>query len=234
VRAAYAGLQSTPVDLEEATPVYLDPTRELAANSEMANIAMQNLAQFTGPQAASARAAMVQGQGAKQAADVMSRYNNANVGIANQFEQSNTNLRNQERLQNQQIAKTLYDQTTLTNQAYDNALRQADQASRLAFQTGWTNASNLALINATQQQYDIDPRTGTVVFQGGKDLQPEKARRFRETVLEYRRLGFSPTEAVQAAKGEFSSDTGRGLDALLQSKKGGMIVTGPLLYPFVL
>lgn len=225
---------AAPVDLEEMRPTYLDPTRELAANSEMANIAMQNLAQFTGPQTASARAAMVQGQGAKQAADVLSRYNNANVSMANQFEQANANVRNQERLQNQAIAKSLYDQTTLTNQAYDNARRQADQAKRLAFQTGWKNASDLALVNATSPQYDIDPRTGTVVFQGGKDVQPEKARKFRETVLEYRRLGFDPTEAVQAAKGEFSSDSAGSLDALLQGKKGGMIVTGPLLYPFVL
>jgi hypothetical protein len=226
---------AAPVDLEEARPVYLDPTRDLAANSEQANIAMQNLAQFTGPQTASARAAMVQGQGARQASDILSRYNNANVSIANQFEQSNTNLRNQERLQNQAIAKTLFDQTTLTNQAYDNARRQANQASRLAFQTGWKNAADLALVNATSPQYDIDPRTGTVVFQGGKDLQPDRSKNFRQTVLEYRRLGFDPAEAVQAAKIEFTQGSPYGgLDALVESKKGGMIVTGPLLYPFVL
>lgn len=226
---------AAPVDLLEATPVYLDPTRELAANSEQANIAMQNLAQFTGPQVASARAAMVQGQGAKQAADILSRYNNANIGVANQFEQYNKNIQNQERLQNQGIAKTLYDQTTLTNQAYDNAMRQADQAARLAFQTGWTNASNLALVNATADQYDIDPKTGDVIFQGGKDIQPELARSFRKTVMDYISLGFSKAEAIQAAKNELSQGSPYGgLDALVNSKKGGMIVTGPLLYPFVL
>lgn len=224
---------AAPVDLEEATPVYLDPTRELGASSEQANIAMQNLAQFTGPQAASARAAMVQGQGAKQAADILSRYNNANVSIANQFEQSNTNLRNQERLQNQAISKALYDQTMLTNQNYDNAMAAADQARRLAFATGWKNASDIAMLNATSEQYDIDPRTGTVVFQGGKDLQPESAKTFDSWVQYYRRQGFPPKEAIQAAKvavGQGSTN----LDSLLESKKGGMIVTGPLLYPFVL
>jgi hypothetical protein len=226
---------AAPVDLEEARPVYLDPTRDLAANSEQANIAMQNLAQFTGPQTASARAAMVQGQGARQASDILSRYNNANVSIANQFEQSNTNLRNQERLQNQAIAKTLFDQTTLTNQAYDNARRQANQASRLAFQTGWKNAADLALVNATSPQYDIDPRTGTVVFQGGKDLQPEVAKSFDRYVQYYRRQGFKPAEAIQAAKIAIGQGSlYGGLDALVESKKGGMIVTGPLLYPFVL
>lgn len=226
---------AAPVDLEEMTPTYLDPTRELAANSEMANIAMQNLAQFTGPQAASARAAMVQGQGARQAADVLSRYNNANVSIANQFEQANANVRNQERLQNQGIAKALYDQTTLTNQAYDNAKRQADQMSRLAFQTGWKNAADLALVNATSPQYDIDPRTGTVVFQGGKDIQPELARNFDYYVQYYRRQGFSPSESIQAAKIAVGQGSPYGnLESLVQSKKGGMIVTGPLLYPFIL
>lgn len=224
---------AAPVDLEQATPVYLDPTRELAANSEMANIAMQNLAQFTGPQAASARAAMVQGQGAKQAADILSRYNNANVSIANQFAQTNANTMNQERLQNQAISKALYDQTALTNQNYDNAMAAADQAKRLAFTTGWKNASDLAMLNATSAQYDIDPRTGTVVFQGGKDLQPETAKTFDSWIQYYRRQGFKPREAIQAAKvavGQGSTN----LDSLLESKKGGMIVTGPLLYPFVL
>lgn len=226
---------AAPVDLVTPQVDYLDPTRDLAANAEQSNIAMQNLAQFTGPQTASSRAAMVQGQGARQASDILSRYNNANVGISNQFYAQEANTENQERLQNQGIAKTLYDQTTLTNQAYDNAMRQADQAARLAFQTGWTNASNLALVNATANEYDIDPKSGDVLFQGGKDLQPELARNFDYYVQYYRRQGFSPSESIQAAKIAIGQGSAYGgLDALVQSKKGGMIVTGPLLYPFVL
>lgn len=224
---------AAPVDLEEAKPIYLDPTRELAAQSEQTNVILQGLGQFVGPQAMSSRASGVQGTGARQAADTLSRYNNANVGIANQFAQNNVQTRNQERLQNQAISKALYDQTTMTNQMYDNATAAAEQNKRLAFATGWKNASDLAMLNATSAQYDVDPKTGTVVFTGGKDLQPEEARQFDYYVQYYRRQGFEPKEAIQAAKiaiGQGSSN----LDSLLAGyKDGGAYVMGDNIFPFM-
>lgn len=146
---------AAPVDNEENVGIYLDPTRELAANSEQANILTQGLAQFVGPQVMSSRSSQVQGQGAKQAADVLSRYNNANVQMANQVGQNNVSIRNQERAMNQGIAKQLYDQTTLTNATYDRDKRLADSIKRQAFQTGWKNASDIALVNATAPQLSL-------------------------------------------------------------------------------
>jgi len=48
-------------DLRTPKPTFMDPTRELAANAEQANIQTQALGQFAGPQALSARSSGVMG-----------------------------------------------------------------------------------------------------------------------------------------------------------------------------
>ena len=223
---------ASPVDMEEMKPVYLDPTREIAAQSEQANIMTNALAQFTGPQALSSRASQVQGTSAKQAADTLSRYNNANVQLANQFGANNAQIRNQERAANQGIAKQLYDQTTLTNATFDRDKRLADNVTRQAFATGWKNASDIAMLNATSPQYEIDPRSGTVVFERGKPLQPEVNRTFDNLLQEYVRQGFSPRDAIAAAKSAMGQ--GSNFDAMLaNAKDGGMYVMGSNVFPFM-
>jgi len=216
--------------------VYYDPTRELAAQSEQANILTQGLGQFVGPQALSARAASIQGQGAQQAADTLARYNNLNVGAANQFEQNAANIRNQAQLQNQGIAKQLYDQTVMTNQQYDNAMRMADQAKRAAFATGWKNASDLAMVNATSDQYDVDPRSGQVIFTGGKEATPTLAKDFNYWLNEYKSQGMSDKDAIAAAKiaiGQGSGYSGPDLDAIGQTAQQGGYVLGTNVFPFM-
>jgi hypothetical protein len=224
---------------EVPRPTFLDPTRELAAQSEQANILTEGLGQFVGPQALSARASSIQGQGAKQAADTLGRYNNANVGIANQFDMNEANIRNQAQQQNQAISKQLYDQTTFTNQQYDNSLRAADAAKRMAFGTGWKNASDLAAVNATSDQYDIDPRTGAVVFTGGKQNTPETSKDFNYWLEYYKtEFGMNDKDAIAAAKsaaGGGSSYYGPDPDTVIQGMaKGGMVVMGGMTYPFLL
>jgi hypothetical protein len=161
-------------ELEVPTPTYLDPTRELGQQSEYANLMAQQLGQFTGPQAFASNMSSIQGTGAEQAANTLSRINNQNVGIANQFAQNAANIRNQEQGINQAAAQRLYDQNTIANQQFINSKIAADQNVRQGFNTGWKNASNLALTNAMYPQYDISARSGNIRFQGGKDYVPTK------------------------------------------------------------
>lgn len=226
---------AAPVDMEEMEPTYLDPTRELAQQSENANIASHALAMFTGPKGYSSRASQIQGQGAKQAADTLSRYNNANVGIANQFEQANVGVRNQERMANQAISKQIYDQTVLTNANMDRDKRLADSVVRQSFATGWKNASDIAMLNATSDQYDIDPITGTVRFVRGKKQRADKAQNFDELFRYYRRMGLEPKDArenAKAALGDYSGYTGPArTDDYDNYKAGGVFVLGPGMFP---
>ena len=151
------------VDLEEPRPTFLDPTRELAAQSEQANIASEAAAQFAGPQALNARLAAIQGQGATQAADTLSRINNQNVNIANQFEANQVGVRNQEQLMNQQMANRVFDKNVIANQQFENAKRQGRANLRESYNTALTNRAKTDALNQMYPNYQVDPESGGLV-----------------------------------------------------------------------
>jgi hypothetical protein len=139
---------------------FYDPTRDLAAQSEQANITNQALAQFTGPQALSARSSSVSGQFAKNAADTLSRFNNLNVGVANQFADSDAQIMNDAQRFNQAQNKQLYDQNIIANQQYDNTKRALRHNLGQAYNTGITNMMQTDAMNQMYPQYAVDPRSG--------------------------------------------------------------------------
>jgi hypothetical protein len=148
------------VELGTPRPTFLDPTRELAANAEQANIQTQGMAQFAGPQALSARSASVQGQAAKNAADILSKYNNANVNIANQFELKANDIRNQESMLKQATAQRVYDQNTVANQQFDNAKLAMRNNLRNQYTNAITNRWKTDALNQMYPNYAVDPTVG--------------------------------------------------------------------------
>jgi hypothetical protein len=153
------------VDLEEPRPTFLDPTRELAAQSEQANIAAQASGAFAGnAQQMGARLANIQGQGAEQAANTLSNINNQNVNIANQFEGQQVDIRNKEQLMNQQTANDLYDKNVIANQQFDNAKRQAKQNLRQQYNTAVTNRWKTDAMNQLYPDYAVDPSVGGQMY----------------------------------------------------------------------
>tara|TARA_B100000900_G_scaffold340877_1_gene303809 strand:- start:17643 stop:20951 length:3309 start_codon:yes stop_codon:yes gene_type:complete len=164
------------VDLEEPDAIYADPTRELAAQAEQANIQTQAISQFAGAQAQSARAASIQGQAAKQAADTLNQYNVNNIAAANANEQQKVGIRNQEQLTNQQISQNLYDQTTVANQQFDNAKLAARTNLRNLYTNAITNRQKQQNLNALNEQYDINPADGgSLAFKGGRDMTGKRS-----------------------------------------------------------
>jgi len=190
------------VDLEEPRPTFLDPTRELAQQSEQANIATQSLAQFAGPQALSARASSIQGTGAKQAADTLARFNNANVNLADQFEFKSVDVRNQERLANQAAQSKLYDQNTIANQQFDNAKLAMRNQVRNYYTNAITNRGKTAALNALYPQYSVLPETGGMPgFEFGKKAKPSTGSKTEEDYYEeYIQKGYEPTIALKLAQ----------------------------------
>jgi hypothetical protein len=153
------------VDLEEPRPTFLDPTRELAAQSEQANIAAQASGAFAGnAQQMGARLANIQGSGAEQAANTLSNINNQNVNIANQFEGQQVDIRNKEQLMNQQIANDLYDKNVIANQQFDNAKAQAKQNLRQQYNTAVTNRWKTDAMNQLYPDYAVDPSAGGQMY----------------------------------------------------------------------
>ena len=169
------------VDLEEPRPTFLDPTRELAQQSEQANLAIMNLAAFAGPQALSSRASSIQGTGAKSAADTLSRINNDNSRIADSFEMKQVDIRNQEALANQAGQQKLYDANTLSNQQFDNSRMALRNQMRNHYTNAITNKAKTATLNQLYPQYSVDPSTGGMPgFKGGKPIKPEVTKTAQE------------------------------------------------------
>jgi hypothetical protein len=148
------------VDLEEPRPTFLDPTRELGAQSEQANIASQASASFAGAQGLGARNAATQGNAAAQAANTLSNINNQNVNIANQFEGTQVGIRNQESMLNQQMANRVFDKNTIANQQFDNAKLQGRQNLRNAYNTAVTNKWKTDALNQMYPNYQTEAGPG--------------------------------------------------------------------------
>ena len=156
-----------PVALGTPRPVFMDPTRELGANAEQAAIQTNAMAQFAGPQALSARSSSVQGAAAKNAADILSKYNNANVNIANQFEMKANDIRNQSSMLNQATNQRLYDQNTVANQQFDNAKLAMRNNVRNYYTQGITNKWKTDALNQMYPNYAVNAPSG-----GRMDFRP--------------------------------------------------------------
>ena len=238
------------LDLETPRPTFLDPTRELAANAEQAKIQTQGIAQFAGPQAQSARASSVQGAAAKNAADILSRYNNANVNVANQFEMNATNIRNQGQMANQAAAQSWYDKNTIANQQFDNSKLALRNNFRNQYTNAITNRAKTDAMNQLYPQYAVSPGNGGFMhFTQGKDLTGQgtsSAKTYSELLKYYKSLGQSDADAATNANNEMkyqvkgSTDTDKAavLNSIYsklggQMKKGGFVYAD-VTFPFVM
>jgi hypothetical protein len=238
------------VDLEEPRPTFLDPTRELAANAEQANIQTQGMAQFAGPQAMSARSSSIQGQASKNAADVLSRYNNANVNLGNQFEMQATNIRNQEQGMNQAATQRVYDQNTIANQQFDNAKLAMRNNLRNQYTSAITNRAKTDALNQLYPQYAVSPGNGGFMgFTQGRQLTGESSgggKTYDEWFKYYKNQNQNDADAASNAKNAYNSQGGGGATddkaAILkqqygkqggQMKKGGFTY-GDITYPFIM
>lgn len=171
----YSPWQATPgVSLPD--PTFYDPSRELAANAEFANIGAQGQMAFTNPQAFAAAYSAIQGQGAKNAADILARYNNMNVGVANDFEMKRNDIMNQAAANRAGLATQLADKYTILNQQFDNSKNMARQNLRQSYIDAITNKNYTANLNDLYDQYKIDPLSGgRIKWTHGRPITAEES-----------------------------------------------------------
>lgn len=199
----YLPYQAT-MNMQAPTPTFFDPNRELAANAEMANQERMYAAMFAGPQSMSSINSATSGQGAQRAADILGRYNNMNVQVANQAAAQQADIMNRQSAYNAERATSLYDKTMIANQQYDNAKRAANADMLKSYINAWKNRSALSLVNNTSStNYMIDPRTGAFVLRKG--YQP----------------GATPSGATAGAKSGYGLEDYASLVSYLKQKGWG-------------
>jgi len=231
------------VDLQTPKPTFMDPTRELAANAEQANIQTAGMAQFAGPQALSARSSSIQGQGAKNAADVMAKYNNANVNIANQFESNIANINNQEQAMNQQITQKLYDQNTIANQQFDNSKRALRGNLLNQYTNAITNANKTDALNQMYPQMKVDAGAGGKVHYDpskAKQIKPTTSKSVSELIAECKADGVEEKSIMECVKVKQQAGSSAGnndaeaFQAQFGEMKNGGFVYSDIVFPFIL
>tara|TARA_R110002073_G_scaffold277643_1_gene441484 strand:+ start:1931 stop:5659 length:3729 start_codon:yes stop_codon:yes gene_type:complete len=150
-------------NLMQMDPVFKDPTREIAAIGEQANIAAETASTFAGPQRGAAVHAKSQGVAGKQIADAINKVQSDNVNIANTTEFKNKTFEYRTQVLNNNEQKQLYDNTMLTEQNYDNSLREANAAITKQLQNAYTNAANTDNLNRIYPNFNIDPESGGII-----------------------------------------------------------------------
>jgi hypothetical protein len=216
------------VDLEEPRPTFLDPTRELAAQSEQANIASQASASFAGAQGLGARNAATQGNAAAQAANTLSNINNQNVNIANQFEGTQVGIRNQESMLNQQMANRVYDKNTIANQQFDNAKLQGRQNLRNSYNTAVTNKWKTDALNQMYPNYQTEAGPGGRVTYTPTDkkLDPSKRKNaYEEAKVECQDQGLAGADLTRCIDSYMKHNSKYGGESF---EHGGFVYT---VYP---
>jgi len=153
--------------------VFYDPARELAASAEQQNIAAQALGQFAPPQQFNARMSAIQGEGAKQAANILGTYNKLNVELANRQEEQNAQFMNQAAALRAAEQTGLYDKYTIAKQQFDNARMQAKNRLVNQYVQGITNKAYTQALNSIYPQFAVDPSTGGMaIFHDPRSLRP--------------------------------------------------------------
>lgn len=154
-------------NVEVPSPTFNDPNRELAANAELINMMSQGVSTFANPQAYMANMAAAQGKGAENAANILGKFNNFNVGIANQFSPMQSEIRNKKRMIDAERATQLYDKSVVGDQNYRNAVREywtniVDKASNR-----FNNRMYSDFVNKVNPFFNLNQRTGLSYFKNG-------------------------------------------------------------------
>jgi hypothetical protein len=169
-------------------PTFYDPNREIAALQETAGMAEDVMRATSGSsQAFGARVSDIQGKAAESIANTMGKYNNLNVGVANEFAYKKADLMNTAQLKNLDATQKYIDSVNTVNQNYDNAKREAGDELRGAYVNAITNRANAQVLNSLYPNYNIDPSSGGMLnFIKGKDvIANQNALATRQDAEEY-------------------------------------------------
>jgi len=195
---------------------YIDPDRQIAAINEAAGQAVQGLTSYSGPQAFSARMSDLQGNAAKSIADTLASVNNANQNIYNQANQINVGLIDAGRKAAADRATNIFDKTTVANQQFENAKKQALQQYTQAYTNAITNRAKTQALNTLYPQYQVDPSSGGFIlptgvskpFDGSQTASAEydwdEIARRKEKIKS--QMGVDDNKAAQFAKEEYDRE----------------------------
>lgn len=146
---------AAPLNAMIPEPTFYDPNRELAEGASQRNMMAAYMQQMD-PQQFAARANALNAQGAEQAANTIGKYQNMNVGVANQFSPTQTDIMNKVMAYRADAADKLAFNAQQEDKAYRNAMRQQLRGLDMYDMNEYENASKQTMLNQTNPYYSLE------------------------------------------------------------------------------
>jgi hypothetical protein len=128
------------------------------------NTAANTLGAYQPGTAMASNLAFLQGQAANNAANAIYQTDAGNVDRFNRFSELEGARRGEIDLYNQENRRNLFDKGVIAKQQFDNSLRKYASNLGQAYADAWKNRSMWGALNATNQEYNMDPDTGRLYF----------------------------------------------------------------------
>ena len=156
-------------------PAYKDPTREIAAIGEQAQIAGDMAASMTSGPALAAVLSKIQGTAGQQVAEALNNVQSANIDIYNEVQKFNTGVATNTDVLNQDAGKTYMDAVNLVDQNDDNAKNELRINMANLHANARTNRANTYNLNTMTDKYNVDPSDGgSIYFTNPADMYANK------------------------------------------------------------
>ena len=229
----YPSLQSYEPMLPEPTPY--NPEQEIQANNALLTETSDAFRGTSGSsQSLGARIAGASGSLADNVAKIMGKYNNLNVGTANEFAYKQADIMNDAQKFNAGQMMSYVDKVNTTNQNYDNAKREARDAYTQAEANRITNRAKAQTLNTMYPEYGINPAAGgELFFAPGREfvanqnamLSHNDAQQFAEFLRDNPDLAANYAGALANVwtKGKGTSGMGNPMDANFYNAYNGMM-----------
>jgi hypothetical protein len=150
---------AAPLNAMIPEPTFYDPNRELAEGASQRNMMAAYMSQMD-PQQFSARASALNAQGAEQAANTIGRYQNMNVGVANQFSPLQTDIMNKVMAYRADASDKLAFNAQQEDKAYRNTMRNYLKAQDMYDINEYDRATKQGMLNETNPYYSIQDGPG--------------------------------------------------------------------------
>lgn len=152
-------------------PTFYDPNRELAEAASQRKMMTEYMAGMD-PQAFGARASALNAQGAEQSGNTIAKYQNMNVGVANQFSPLQTDIMNKLMAYRAEGADKLVWNGQQEDKAYRNSWKNYLRNLDMADIANYDYNTKMNMLNATNPYYNIidRPGGGNIMWRPGVDV----------------------------------------------------------------
>lgn len=238
------------VDFEEPRGPFLDPAREVAAREETTNKVLNYLSKTMGPQSYGSVASKIMGEESRDVADILSRYNDANVQLARQDEYAGVDIRNKESAARAAAAQQYVDQMNYMLAKKQNTKLADKKYLEDQLKSAITLRWKTEALNQLYPDYAVDPSIGGRLLKkpGYKTPRPERGTELEDLYQKYYNLTKDEEQATKLAIIEYNKSTGSATNsmypaeammALYDNRKeggdtaGGVYVMGSNVFPFM-